>query len=591
MTFSRSGQSVQATVRLVVLAALLATGGCSTKPQRLYRRAEAFFAQGQYELAARDYARIVQEAPRDALADDALYKLAYLYREELGNPLAALQVYRRLADDYENSNYVDDALFWMVYLQRRHLEDPDLVVATCREIDERFSADKDLRGRAHLEAAGAYADAGRLTDARGHYTRISEQFSTRPSIAAQALLMLANIAHKAAEDPTESRALYERVVELYPNTQAAVAAREALGWLYYDDKTQADKASLDALRKQARVLSDVPPIEANAGQPAMELLAAMRSLLRQAGVEVSLDQLVVTSGLSFTFSFSLEHPQSAQAFYRNPLANIAEQMGFGYNLWTSAAGGNVLESATGCLANNRPLVIAYGSPTAHWCMITGHRPADKELYLLKPGASGAMKLSPDEFLRVWRASQVPSLWPQGSVAGLQFALTRRQSEPDLAATVKSAVLQASLAWDEKELMRQPAGGAAYDALLEALESAAQDQDVEAREQIKSWAEQAIPLILSSRRAAVRFFAQPPAELPEEQGVGFVAASKRYEQIVNQWEALAEELAQAPVQPEQVDDSRLTENLLQQWRRAVALAEDIAELEVQALHELASSLAE
>jgi len=118
-----SSQRVSVGLLLAVVVVTLASG-CSTKVQRLYRRAEAFFAQGEYELAAREYSRIVQEAPRDPLADDAWYKLAYLYREELDNPSAALIVYRNLADNYQGSNYVDEALFWIVYLQRRYMQDP-----------------------------------------------------------------------------------------------------------------------------------------------------------------------------------------------------------------------------------------------------------------------------------------------------------------------------------------------------------------------------------------------------------------------------------------------------------------------------------
>ena len=181
-------------VMLLVAAVVVALlGGCSTKTQRLYRRAEAFFAQEQYELAAREYSRIVQEAPRDPLADDAWYKLAYLYREELDNPSAALIVYRDLVDNYEDSNYADEALFWMVYLQRRHMQDPAAAVATCRELDRRFPDKKNLRGQAYLEAAGAYLDADQLQQAQQLCQQIVDQFADRPRIAARALLISAEI--------------------------------------------------------------------------------------------------------------------------------------------------------------------------------------------------------------------------------------------------------------------------------------------------------------------------------------------------------------------------------------------------------------
>ena len=589
MTFSRSGKSV--VVGVVAVSIVLATAGCSTKPQRFYRRAEAFFAQGQYELAAREYARIVQQWPRDPLADDALYKLAYLYREELDNPSGALKYYRRLADEYAKSNYVDDALLWIVYLQRQHVRKPEMCALTCQEIAERFPDDQDLRGRAHLEVAGAYMDAGRLTEAGERCAQISAQFSGRPNIAGEALLMLANITRKTADDPQESLKLYERVVDEYPDTRAAVSARQILGLAYYDEKTEADKARLAEQHKQARVLRDVPPIEEYPGEPAMELLSAMTSMLRKEGVSVSLDEVVVISGLPFTFSFALDRPASVQAFYRNPAAAVAQQMGFGYNLWTSAGGANVLETATGCLMKDHPLLITYGRADARWCLITGHRPAEKELYLLRPGAGHAVKLSPEEFVRVWQASKVPALWPQGGVSGLQFAVTERQAQPDLAATIRSVVVQASLAWDQTELMKQPAGAAAHRALLDALTQAAQAEDPALREQIKAWAGRAIPLVIRTRQAAARFFADPGQELPQPDRAALVVAGTRYEQIAERWEGLAQLIAQAAVQAGEEAIELLPEDRVNAWHQAVETAQEIADLEGESLDWLASSLSE
>jgi len=241
---------------VMVVTGLL--GGCSTKTQRLYRRAEAFFAQGQYELAAHEYSRIVREAPRDPLADDAWYKLAYLYREELDNPSAALIVYRDIADSYEDSNYVDEALFWVVYLQRRYMQDPAAAAATCHELDRRFPDKKNLRGQAYLEAAGAYRDAGQLEQAYELCQQIIGDFVDRPRIAAGALLMAAEVTDEIGDDPQKATALYEQVAKKYPDTQAAVAARQVVGLRYYVEKAETDKARREQQREQARVLDNVP---------------------------------------------------------------------------------------------------------------------------------------------------------------------------------------------------------------------------------------------------------------------------------------------------------------------------------------------
>ena len=572
-----------------VAAALL--GGCSTKTQRLYRRAEVFFAQEQYELAAREYSRIVQEAPRDPLADDAWYKLAYLYREELDNPSAALIVYRDLVDNYEDSNYADEALFWMVYLQRRHMQDPAAAVATCRELDRRFPDKKNLRGQASLEAAGAYLDSGQLEQAYELCRQITDDFADRPIIAAQALLMSADITDKIGKDPQQAMALYEQVVAKYPDTQAAVAARQVVGLRYYVEKAETDKALLAQQRQQARVLDNVPPIEQYADQPAMELLSAIHSLLRQAGGQISMDEVVVISGLPFTFTFAVQRPELAQAFYRNPATAIAEEVGFGYNLWTSATPAGLLDNATSCLLQDRPLLIAYGAGSARWCLITGYRPAEKELYLLRPGAEHAVKLDSEQFLKVWQTSKVPALWPQGALSGFRFALTVRRRPADMAATIKSVVLQSSLAWQQRELMKQPAGSAACDELVELLRKALDTQDTASREKLKLWASAAIPLIISSRRAAARFFAQPPQGLLDEGDAPYREVSQRYDEIVAAWRELSQLIKQAPAgtEPSPAEPERPAS--AQHWQQAVEQAQRLARMEAEAVRWLASSLAE
>ena len=575
----------------VVAVVVVLLGGCSTKTQRLYRRAEAFFAQEQYELAARDYSRIVREAPRDPLADDAWYKLAYLYREELDNPSAALIVYRDLVDNYEDSNYADEALFWMVYLQRRHMQDPAAAVATCRELDRRFPDKKNLRGQASLEAAGAYLDTGELEQAYELCRKITDDFADRPIVAAQALLMSADITDKIGKDPQQAMALYEQVVEKYPDTQAAVAARQVVGLRYYVEKAETDKALLAQQRQQARVLDNVPPIEQYADQPAMELLSAIHSLLRQAGGQISMDEVVVISGLPFTFTFAVQRPELAQAFYRNPATAIAEEVGFGYNLWTSATPAGLLDNATSCLLQDRPVLIAYGAGSARWCLITGYRPAEKELYLLRPGADHAVKLDSQAFLDVWQTSKVPALWPQGALSGFRFALTVRRRPADMAATIKSVLLQSSLAWQQRELMKQPAGSAACDELVELLRKALDTQDTASREKSKLWASAAIPLIISSRRAAVRFFAQPPHGLLDEEDAPYQEVSQRYGAIVAALQELSQQIEQAPAGTEPSRAEPEWPASAQHWQQALGQAQELARMEAETLRWLASSLAE
>ena len=105
----------------IVAAAALMLAGCTSRSERLYRRAETFLAQGQHKMAAEEYQRIVSEEPDSDLADDALYKLAYVYAEELGQPTVGLVKYRALADSYPDSPWVDDALMRVMAMVRLNI--------------------------------------------------------------------------------------------------------------------------------------------------------------------------------------------------------------------------------------------------------------------------------------------------------------------------------------------------------------------------------------------------------------------------------------------------------------------------------------
>jgi TolA-binding protein len=104
---------------LALVAALLS--GCRTGAEKGYRRAEWLLAQDRPQLAAQEYERLVKAYPHHALAANALYRLAYLYRGPLNDQQRALQWYELLATQYPRSSLADDALFYVAYLSRTEL--------------------------------------------------------------------------------------------------------------------------------------------------------------------------------------------------------------------------------------------------------------------------------------------------------------------------------------------------------------------------------------------------------------------------------------------------------------------------------------
>jgi len=573
---------------IVAVAVVVCVLGCTTRAQRLYRRAEAFLAQDQCQLAAVEYNRIVKDSPQDPLADDALYKLAYLYREELDNSTAALQSYRYLADNYPDSSFADDALLWIVYMGRRDLHSPDVVVSACREIDQRFADDSCLRAQAWLEAARAYRDAGQLQEARRRCEAIIEDFGDEQAVAAAASLMVADIAREQSTDPQMVVALYEQVIKQYPQTRAAAKARQAAGWVYYGVKAKSDEQRLAQQRRQAQVLEGVPPIDSYPNRPAIELLSAMQSLLQQAGAPTSLDELMVLSGLAFGFCCDLDHPEGIDRFYRNPLTLLAEEMGFGYNLWGFAETSNALAAVTKSLQSSRPLLISYGKPQPRPALIIGYKPADKELHLTLPGR-GSVVVSEEAFAEQWKTAQFPRLWTPPPETGCQFSLTTGREQSSETARIKSAALRAALALDQPKLMGAPAGRAGYEAFLSHIRNCLPSEATAARQQLSQWTGVVIPRITFARRAAAQYLSRFPASLRGPARLSLAAASDSYNDLVQRWGQLGEEIEKATEQPRSPVSSSASPQQDEIWRQILQEAETICNQEQQTLQDLAAAL--
>ena len=72
----------------------------------LMRKAQIALQQGQYSQADSLLTELTQKYPADILADDALFMLASINEEQLGNPAKALEYYEKIILDYPASLYV-----------------------------------------------------------------------------------------------------------------------------------------------------------------------------------------------------------------------------------------------------------------------------------------------------------------------------------------------------------------------------------------------------------------------------------------------------------------------------------------------------
>lgn len=75
----------------------------------LYKRYQINYKQKKFEEAAQNLNAIIKDYSYDILADDAIYNLATLYDNQLGDKKKAAEFYKKIMFDYQSSIYVVDS--------------------------------------------------------------------------------------------------------------------------------------------------------------------------------------------------------------------------------------------------------------------------------------------------------------------------------------------------------------------------------------------------------------------------------------------------------------------------------------------------
>lgn len=490
----------------VLLAALCLLGGCSNKAQRLYQRAEMFFAQGQSVLAATEYRRLAVEQPRSSLADDALYKLAYLYREEFDRLPWAIQTYQLLADRYPSSPYADDALLWVLQIQGQRQKNPTAVRRTCALIRDRYAGDERVLAAAQLQLVKTLFTCGLYEQADREAQALISQFPANERQCAAALLTRARVREKLGKPGDDSAVkLYEQVVAKYPDTPGATEAKRAIGWLYYGYKNTELAAQRAAQERAARVLSGVPaPVLV--GPDHLKPFAALSALLDQRGVKVSPEELLVTSGAAFVFAYDPERPRATTSLLeRGALIAAAEQYGFATNVWSAPAADGSFASLAQSIGEGRPVMLPQ-SGGGNWLIVTGYRPAEDRVYVLLPGQSQPQALSRQALVARWsRAGQGHTAVVTGPY--FQLSLGERGQAPGATALLKTLARQAVSAMNESERRGTAVGDHAYALLADQLTALDNTPEATRLQSLQQWVNAPLPQFLSERRAAAEYLAE------------------------------------------------------------------------------------
>lgn len=562
-----------------VVGALLAMAllaGCTSKDVRLYRRAEAFFAQGQFQVAAEEYGRLAAEHPHSELADDALYKLGYILAEELDQPNAALAQYWALADNYPRSPYADDALMRVMAIQRRVLHDPAAVRATHDELCRRFADRPVLCARGLLEVGRAYFDAEDYEQALKVAVELTEAYPQQPQECAQADLLRARCAERLGVDSAEVEKLYEVIIERYPNTHAAAAAKREIGWRYFEKRAEHAQQAAEEIKRRSRVIGGVPPYAAQRGE-VLQALAALGALLAHRGESRSLETLMGLAGAPFVAVCDLDRPGLGRSVLDvDPFEAVAEALGFAYNTMSSPTAEQAFESLHQSLLQGRPVLVLYGSPR-RWVIVTGYDLAAERVSFMPPDHERYATAGRELFLRAWAQGSRHDSGLAGPEPFRQFSLSARTTEPAATDLTRTMVRRAAEVLSAASIAGAPAGEAAWEALAAHLEQCAAPDGAPAREQVRKWIADGLVPQLALMEQGVAVLRDAAGAVP---GLGEAAA--RYQELVAEVRLIAQKTDEAASADEEIETK---------WRAAAAQASYVAALHARLAEQLATAARE
>ena len=75
----------------------------------LFKKAEIYQKHNDFEKAAENLKKIVDNYPREITADDACYRLAQLYETKMNNTQKAAEYYKKILIDYKSSIFINDS--------------------------------------------------------------------------------------------------------------------------------------------------------------------------------------------------------------------------------------------------------------------------------------------------------------------------------------------------------------------------------------------------------------------------------------------------------------------------------------------------
>ena len=579
-----------------LLAAAVLVPGCSSKAQRSYRRADSLDHGDNHQLALDEYLRVAEQSPGHPLADNALYRAAFIQREYLDDPAGAAATYERLVNEYADSEFYENALLRLgaLYTEEEELKDPKRAILCYQRVLE-GSADRPPMCAAALLATARILLEQKDKHAIERCRQLIAEYPEERHYRAEAQLLLGEAMEAFDAKPEDVLKAYEKVVKDFPGSRTADKARVAIGWIAYRVKQAEDAKPKEPPKAPRAVVAGVPGYGkfAARGWVHAEMIDALTAAAKKAGRDVSAEFVAGITGGPFEFFYSTEdRALGARILAENPPQIVAETLGLSRNQMSSDKLENGLARLRQSIDEGCPVLTPYGS-AGDWTLVVGYDTEKKEILLLPGGASGARAVSEGEFGKKWQAafrrpSGLPDNIPWPSPF-YEFSFGQSLRQPSIDELTAEAFRRGAKWMREPAAFGVPSGFAAYETLAADLDrhaSAAEWADNDAAS-LAAWAEKPLTSHLSARRCATDFLRQAANLLSGTRQQRAAEAAQEYGEVARLLESLR--LVFPRANGLEADDSAVRESAAEQFRsdcvNARTLLQQIVERERAAVSAL------
>jgi TolA-binding protein len=205
----------------ILLVWMAGLSGCGDSPKKLVHQAGQKFDAGDYLGALALYEQVVENFPKNQVADDALYWMGIINHLYLKDDVKGLQAFERVAKDYPASPFAIDAQRYTAAILER-LQKTRQAIEAYEHLSE-ISPDPKVAQESHYKIGELYFEAGDLDQARNEWDAQLKKYPD--GMLTDRILYGIASTYFIQGQCEEALNFLERLIQNYPQSEVSTDAR------------------------------------------------------------------------------------------------------------------------------------------------------------------------------------------------------------------------------------------------------------------------------------------------------------------------------------------------------------------------------